>query len=751
MALQIWLPLDGTLENKGCADAVITNNGATIDTAGKIGSCYSFDGSNDMISINCQKIYDILGGSQSFSMTIWVYRGDSTRAILFGDYKISPITDKNFVNLELSTDNHIYFYWGNGTGYDRKLDFSSVVLNQWSHIAVTYDGNFLKGYLNGELQQTVSTNLYLIGKTSGEYRLGRDSRTGTTALKGKLNDFRLYDHCLSAAEVHEISQGLTLHYKLNGLYDGIGENLFRTDPIKYTPTAYQAYRIKLTENLVQGETYTLQFWDVNVSHTGKSESELGISAYWGSSSGSNAIKHFNGTSFFTNGHADYLKYTFTIYDHQSSSNAEILIYNSVREVTGVKNLSIGKWKLEKGNKATEYIESNFDNGLDIQFVSDSSGYGHHGTVMNTVEYSNDTPKYLLSCNLTSENSYISGEYYASEEITFSTWVKFKTIKAAHVIDGRTSNGSGYQPFYCNTNGTIQTGGTGAYPNVSCNFQIDRWYHYAVAYDSETVKCYVDGELIGSAARGNSFNTMIPLTLASRCNQSNYSDVYLSDFRIYCTALSQDDIKDLYQTSAKVDKLGNIHTFEFIEDEGLKITKTGIVKSKVFLQNDYLFNEGSGFSYIPTTANNSCVTTSSKVYFDSVMDLGISIKIAVDFDLAWDNFAFQSSPAGNILLQTQGTNRRRSDNTYAWEGTNYTSVYGLHNIVKESSSGLTHIHQVKTIPVSWFETYNASVIGMRCDYSDGNGTITVSNLRVTLASDITKFTKSYISANEFIER
>ncbi|MBR2166938.1 MAG: hypothetical protein IJ920_01165 [Paludibacteraceae bacterium] len=32
------------------------------------------------------------------------------------------------------------------------------------------------------------------------FYLGRDYRTGTTALNGKINDFRIYDHCLSPRE-----------------------------------------------------------------------------------------------------------------------------------------------------------------------------------------------------------------------------------------------------------------------------------------------------------------------------------------------------------------------------------------------------------------------------------------------------------------------------------------------------------------------------------------------------------------------
>lgn len=45
--LKVWLPLRGDLENKGVSGVTVTNSGATVNSAGKIGSCYSFNGSNN--------------------------------------------------------------------------------------------------------------------------------------------------------------------------------------------------------------------------------------------------------------------------------------------------------------------------------------------------------------------------------------------------------------------------------------------------------------------------------------------------------------------------------------------------------------------------------------------------------------------------------------------------------------------------------------------------------------------------------
>ena len=101
------------------------------------------------------------------------------------------------------------------SGQERYRSLTKFFYKDAAIVVLVYDTTHLYGYLNGNLMYTYTGILTTKNKTSGDYYLGRDNRTGDTAFNGRLNDFRIYDHCLSPKEVEEIAKGLALHYKLN--------------------------------------------------------------------------------------------------------------------------------------------------------------------------------------------------------------------------------------------------------------------------------------------------------------------------------------------------------------------------------------------------------------------------------------------------------------------------------------------------------------------------------------------------------
>ena len=77
MSLQIWLPLNGDLTQQGLSNVTITNNGATVDNNGKIGKCYTLNGSSNYIHISN------LPNPKNISVAFWMKRNATTNSRQF--------------------------------------------------------------------------------------------------------------------------------------------------------------------------------------------------------------------------------------------------------------------------------------------------------------------------------------------------------------------------------------------------------------------------------------------------------------------------------------------------------------------------------------------------------------------------------------------------------------------------------------------------------------------------------------------
>ena len=123
-----------------------------------------------------------------------------------------------------------------------------------------------------------------------------------------------------------------------------GNNLLKNIPKSQAATGYNFLQLNLTENLIAGETYILQLWDVVLD-----SNSSGIYIYWGGGS----VQIGSGKKP-TNG---YVTWTFTPNSANASGNGAtnswLNLYNFTSGHSG-QSCTVGKWKLEKGHKATDW-------------------------------------------------------------------------------------------------------------------------------------------------------------------------------------------------------------------------------------------------------------------------------------------------------------------------------------------------------------------------------------------------------------
>jgi len=137
-----WWPGDGNANDQG------TNNGTLINGAsfgaGKVGQAFSFDGISSCVSIEYSPS---LGPLTNYSVTAWVNPSAvfSSQVLLFGQNAVARS------QLVLITGNKVRYQFGTGSSFPEVTSLAILPAGEFSHVAGTWDGNALKVYVNGVL------------------------------------------------------------------------------------------------------------------------------------------------------------------------------------------------------------------------------------------------------------------------------------------------------------------------------------------------------------------------------------------------------------------------------------------------------------------------------------------------------------------------------------------------------------------------------------------------------------------------
>lgn len=215
MSLILHLPLNKDLRNIGLSKINLTNNGATLSDNGVFDKCYSFNGSS-YISIIKPNINET-----SITVCLWMFVASIPSA---SQYLFSLNTNSGFADnsVALAFDGGKFNFVIGGAYTDSY--YSGIVANQWNHIALTYNGSVMNAYVNGQIVLTLNRTQF----TRTKLTIGaRYNGSGYQYfLNGRLNDVRIYDHCLTESDIQKIYEGkfsnIVLSFPLNKDFRNIG-------------------------------------------------------------------------------------------------------------------------------------------------------------------------------------------------------------------------------------------------------------------------------------------------------------------------------------------------------------------------------------------------------------------------------------------------------------------------------------------------------------------------------------------------
>ena len=575
MSLQVWLPLTKDLRQQGLSNTIVGNTGATYSsTGGKLGGCYIFDGVDDSLTIgNLSTLVD-----SEYSFACWFYHDETWSSknyeTIFGGPSGFELEAKNS-----STNSPVLrlYSWGGST--------CVYELNKWNHVVFTRNTTETKLYLNGELKLTGTAGTI----PSGNYFIGSWSSTTSQNYKGKMCDVRIYDHCLSPMEVKELAKGLVLHYpfadacvedttnlntKVNmntstnsvwgghstttTIYDctnepvpfNSGNKIEITYPVGGNTGGGTSVNLGVNIPVSSSTTYTLSaylkasdnfnYWTANFLY------------YYGDTAG-HGIFNINNKEYIADGWYRIWG-TLTTGSSQTKLNPYFYSYPS-----GNRTYYIGGWQLEQKNHMTPFVSPGGSRNNSI--IYDCSGFCNNGTRTGTFSWSSDTPKYAVSTYMpkaaliTHPRPVFGG---TDQEWSCAMWVKLDTTNQSGIAmnnfnlnNNIVHSANSYPLLYLN-------GGTNDYYNYGNKAVVaGEWTHIVFVFknSSATKLIYING--VEQTNKNGPNRTSTPAGIPDTVTVGTNLAGYISDYRVYATALSADDVKSLYQNCATIDPDGTI--------------------------------------------------------------------------------------------------------------------------------------------------------------------------------------------------
>ena len=191
----------------------ISSDAPTTDTPNPYS--LQFDGENDFVTITGDDL-DLSSGN--YTQSVWVKPPDNDdpgfRAVI--GHQDSEGVSGRYPGIWVYQSNAIHTGFGNGESWNSVTTTKALTPGEWNHVAVTFNGDELIVYVNGEEKLTTTNFAGLTPQAGNEVNIGYVDNY----FEGNIDDVRIYNRALSASEVGVLIDGADLpEIPDNGIFE----------------------------------------------------------------------------------------------------------------------------------------------------------------------------------------------------------------------------------------------------------------------------------------------------------------------------------------------------------------------------------------------------------------------------------------------------------------------------------------------------------------------------------------------------
>lgn len=226
----------------------------------------------------------------------------------------------------------------------------------------------------------------------------------------------------------------------------------------------------------------------------------------------------------------------------------------------------------------------FDEG-DGDIAADSSGNGNDGTLLSNPEWVDGKFGSALEFN-GSNTSVDCGDTESMNiptggSVTMCAWV-YPTVGSVAAWQGIMAKRTGSYSYGINLvtgNFQIYTTGASGIAGFAYDLPVEEWVHIAAVMSKDPTELYVNGELFGTkGAGGGVIEAANGLRIGASGTIGEVFNGIIDDVGIFNEALSEDDIKDLYDKG-----LGMASGIAAVESSGKLATTWAVIKVRQYCQ------------------------------------------------------------------------------------------------------------------------------------------------------------------------